>query len=69
MAVMKLIEDISTAIDSREYTVRVFLDLRKALDSIDHSLLMRKLGSHGFGGEPSSWLKHFPYDRHQNIYK
>ena len=42
MAVMEL-EGISTAIDNKEYTVGVFIDLKKAFDIIDHSLLMNKL--------------------------
>lgn len=34
---MKIMEDMSTAIDNKEYAVGVFIDLRKAFDTIDHS--------------------------------
>ena len=43
MAVMELIEEISTAIKSKKFTVEVFIDLKKAFDIIDHTILMRKL--------------------------
>ena len=36
MAVMELTEKISSAIDKREYTVGVVIDLQKAFDTIDH---------------------------------
>ncbi len=33
MAVMELVEDISSSMDNNEYTVGVFLDLKKAFDT------------------------------------
>ena len=47
MAVMELIEEISTAIKSKKFTVGVFIDLKKAFDIIDHTILMRKLEKYG----------------------
>ncbi len=43
LAVTELEENISTAIDIKEYTVGVFIDLKKVFDSADHGLLMKKL--------------------------
>lgn len=50
MAVMELVERISTAIDNKEYTVGVFIDLKKAFDTIDHSILINKLERYGIRG-------------------
>lgn len=50
LAVMELAEHISTAIDNEEYTVGVFIDLKKAFDTIDHCLLLKKLEKYGVKG-------------------
>lgn len=50
MAVMEVTEEISSAIDEKECTVGVFIDLKKAFNTIDHNLLMRKLDRYGIGG-------------------
>ena len=43
LAIMEIIEEITTAIDRRKYTIGVFIDLKKAFDTIDHSILFAKL--------------------------
>ena len=41
MALTVLVDDIATAIDKKNlYTISIFLDLEKALDTIDHHLLL-----------------------------
>ena len=42
-----LINRISLAIDPRETTVGVFLDLSKAFDTLDHQILFTKLEHYG----------------------
>ena len=44
MAVMELVEAISTSVDNSEYAIGVFIDLSKAFDTIDHLLLFKKNG-------------------------
>ncbi len=41
-AVLQFIKDALLAYDNSEYTVAVFLDMSKAFNTIDHSLLLRK---------------------------
>ena len=38
---MELTEEISFAMDEKMYTVGVFIDLKKAFDTIDHKLLIQ----------------------------
>ena len=33
---MKITEEITTAIERKKYTIGVFIDLKKAFDTIDH---------------------------------
>lgn len=67
MAVMVFVEGISTAIDSREYTVGVFIDLKKVFDTIDHGILMSKLERHGIWGIVYQWMKSYLKDRYQYV--
>ena len=41
-----------SSIDRRKVNISVFLDLKKAFDTVDHDLLMSKLAAYGItGGE------------------
>ena len=39
---MEFVESVATAVDKKQHTVGVFIDLQKAFDTIDHSLLLIK---------------------------
>ena len=49
-AIITLVERVSNALDTGKYVVGVFLDLKKAFDTVDHAILMRKLECHGIKG-------------------
>lgn len=40
---MKIVEEITTAIDKKKCTLGVFIDLKKAFDTINHSILISEL--------------------------
>lgn len=50
MALMELTEEISTAIDKRQYFLSIFVDLKKAFDTIDHTILLKKLSKYSIRG-------------------
>ena len=39
MAVVKMVDKISEAIDANEYSIGIFIDLSKAFDTLNHSIL------------------------------
>ena len=67
LAILELIEEISTALDNKDYTIGVFIDLRKAFDTIDHKLLLTKLEHFGIRGIVNDWLKSYLSNRKQFV--
>ena len=64
---MELVENISTAIDKKQYAVGLFVDLRKAFDKINHSLLLQKLERYGIRGVTLNWIRSYLNNRFQYV--
>ena len=45
----------------------IYLDFKKAFDSVPHQRLLSKLGSYGIGGPLKAWTKDFLLDRKQCV--
>ncbi len=43
LALIFLIDKISTAIDDGEYVLGLFIDFKKAFDTVNHNILLKKL--------------------------
>ena len=67
MALVDLVEKLSTAIDNKLVTIGVFIDLKKAFDTIDHSLLIKKLMHYGIRGTAANWLNSYLSNRKQFV--
>ena len=59
---------ITSAYHNREYCVCFFLDLRKAFDTINHEILLKKLNHYGFRGLTNDYLKSYFTNRKQYVY-
>ena len=66
-ALMHLINRISSAIDQRETTVGVFLDLSKSFDTLDHQILFTKLEHYRIRGVALQWIKSYFSCRRQFV--
>ena len=43
-------------IDRGEYTAALFIDLKKAFDTVDHEILLLKLDIYGLKGKELNWF-------------
>lgn len=66
-----LLEDFSDhlyeALDSNNFVLVLFIDLKKAFDTIDHARLVKKLGSVGFGGPFENFITDYFSNRFQFV--
>ena len=65
MAVLQMYDQYSSNIEKGLYTCSVFLDIAKAFDSIDHSILIEKLYQYGVRGAPLNLIKSYLQNRKQ----
>ena len=53
---MSIIENIQTHLDNSKYVPGLFVDLRKAFDTVDHDKLIKKLEHYGARGVAKDWF-------------
>jgi len=58
-----LITDTCKALDENETTLGVYLDLSKAFDTIDHSILLKKLDFYCIRGQALDWFSSYLYNK------
>ena len=67
LAIIELVEEITTAIAEGKTTVGVFIDLKKAFDTVDHNILVKKLEHYGIRGLAKYWVCSYLESRRQYV--
>ena len=67
-AVIKLLSHIVQAYHDKIYSACFFLDLRKAFDTVNHDLLIKKLEHFGFRGTCSGYMRSYYQNRKQFVH-
>ena len=66
-SVINLIENIEKPTDNKVFVCGVFLDLQKALGTVDHNTLLHKLSHYGIRDIVSFWFSSYLSNRNQFV--
>ena len=67
LALTEFVEKVTSAIDKQESTIGVFIDLKKAFDTVDHKILLSKLQCYGIRGLALDWITSYLANRGQYV--
>ena len=67
-SIITLVEKVSKALDKGKIVVGVFLDLKKAFDTVNHTILLRKLEQYGIRGNVHDWVSSYLNNRGQFVH-
>ena len=67
ITITKVLQNIITAIENKETSICIFLDLKKAFDMVDHTILLRKLEIYGVRGLSLSLFSSYLSNRAQYV--
>ena len=67
-AILKIMSDILLACDKNQCTLLVMLDLSATFDTVDHSILLKRLQTQqGFDGNILNWIQSYLHQRTQSV--
>ena len=65
---MQITEKIKESIDKGKFGCGIFIDLRKAFDTVNHDILLLKLEHYGIRGNMLNWFKSYLSNRKQYVF-
>ena len=66
-AALELADRVFRELDNKNISVAVFMDLSKAFDTLDHSILLQKLQFYGIHDIELNWFESYLSDRYQFV--
>ena len=64
-ALLSIVESIQSHLDKNKFCAGVFVDLKKAFDTVDHHILLYKLEHYGIRGVANEWFSSYLKNRAQ----
>ena len=66
-ALITLVDKITKSLDNGDIVIGVFLDLKKAFDTVNHKIILKKLYHYGIRGNLNKWFESYLADRSQYV--
>ena len=66
-ALMSITENIQSQLDQNNFCAGVLVDLKKAFDTVDHEILLKKLSHYGIRGIANEWFCSYLTKRKQYV--
>ncbi len=66
-ALVKIYDHFLKGFDNGNFVGAAFIDLRKAFDTVDHGILLKKLVAYGVEGRELGWVKSYLSNRIQQV--
>ena len=66
-ALLDIVNKIQTNMDNKLFSCGIFIDLKKAFDTVDHEILLYKLNHYGIRGIVNDWFQSYLTGRCQTI--
>ena len=66
-ALISLTEMIKNTLDNKRFGCGIFLDLRKAFDTVNHEIVLKKLEHYGIRGIALAWFHSYLSNREQYV--
>ena len=66
-ALIEITDKIKRALDNKEQTCGIFIDLTKAFDTVDHNILLKKMHHYGIRGVVNNLFKSYLTNRQQFV--
>ena len=67
MASLELIDRVIKGFENKQSPIAIYMDLSKAFDTLDHTILLHKLSYYGIQGKELNWFKSYLSDRTQYV--
>ena len=66
-ALITLVDNVTKSLDGSNIVISLFIDLKKAFDTVQHRILLRKLYAYGIRGILLKWFESYLTDRSQYV--
>ena len=66
-ALLSIVENIRNFLDKNMFVCKIFIDLEKAFDTVNHHILLSKLYHYGIRGTANAWFSSYLSSRNQRV--